>query len=139
MQVFYSSGNTKIPMKITFYSVLINISLSIILKIYFGFLGICSATSISAWISLIIQILYLKKQKLLSINYNIYFNIIKSIIFSIIMYYSIILIKNYTRFNISITHNQLNNIYNLLIIILLGILIYIAPYIYLTSKKKHNL
>ena len=67
---FFSRQNTKTPMLIAFFSLLINISLNYLLAFYFelGHLGLAIASSISAIVSVIILSLILKREGLISFS-----------------------------------------------------------------------
>jgi putative peptidoglycan lipid II flippase len=47
--IFYAHGDTKTPMRITIYSLLVNTFLNIVLMIPFGHVGIAMGSSIAAW------------------------------------------------------------------------------------------
>ena len=47
--VFYAKGDTKTPMRITIYSLLVNTFLNIVLMIPFGHVGIAMGSSIASW------------------------------------------------------------------------------------------
>ena len=67
---FFSRQNTKTPMLVAFFSLLINISLNYLLAFYFelGHLGLAIASSISAIASVIILSLILKREGLISFS-----------------------------------------------------------------------
>ena len=64
---FYSMSDTKNPLKFSLYAISINIVLSVPLFIGFGVIGIAYATSVSAWIHVII---FYKKLKELSLVFT---------------------------------------------------------------------
>jgi putative peptidoglycan lipid II flippase len=82
MQIFYANSDTKTPMNITIYSLLINIFLNILFIVKFDYFGIAIGTSIAAWISVIMQIIYLNRYRLINIDNSTYFYIFKSILIS---------------------------------------------------------
>ena len=47
--IFYANGDTKTPMRITIWSLLVNTFLNIVLMIPFGHVGIAMGSSIAAW------------------------------------------------------------------------------------------
>ncbi len=59
--VFFAYENVKPTLYITFFNLVLNTVLSIILFTYMGFVGIAIATSISAWISVVVLYYYLQK------------------------------------------------------------------------------
>ena len=97
MQAFYASGDTKTPMTITIYTLLINIALNLILILKLDYFGIALGTSISAWVSVIIQIIYLQKRGLIKLINTTYIYIIKCNLACIIMFFFV----NYSLHHIS--------------------------------------
>ncbi len=49
--IFYANGDTKTPLKITLYSMLLNTLLNIMLMMPFGHVGIAAGSSIAAWVN----------------------------------------------------------------------------------------
>jgi putative peptidoglycan lipid II flippase len=69
--IFFSHGNTKTPMYITFFSVAINVGVSLFLmKLGFGVFGIVTGTAMSYAISCIISYIILLKWKLFEIDFE---------------------------------------------------------------------
>jgi putative peptidoglycan lipid II flippase len=60
---FFASLETKIPVKISALSVLVNVILSVILVKEFAQVGIAFATSVSAWVNIILLYLVLHRKK----------------------------------------------------------------------------
>ena len=60
---FFARHNTKIPFYISFFSVLLNIVISVFLFNKVGFIIIPIATSISSWFNVVILYIFLKKKK----------------------------------------------------------------------------
>ncbi len=137
--IFFAYENAKPTLYVTVINLFFNTTLSIILFIYMGFVGIAIATSISAWISVIIMNYYLHK--------NNYFKVQKKIILPITMIiFTSFLIHNYLIF---IKKNYLlisefmkgNDIIFLLFSVLSSILLYLIlisiykPFRYSQLKK----
>ena len=57
--IFFAYENVKPTLYVTFFNLVLNTVLSIILFLYIGFVGIAIATSISAWISVLVLYYYL--------------------------------------------------------------------------------
>ena len=83
--VFYSMADTKNPLKYSLIAIGINITLSVPLFVNFGVVGIAYATSLSAWVHLIIIFVKLRRLKLILINMQIFTEIIKIIFSSLMM------------------------------------------------------
>jgi putative peptidoglycan lipid II flippase len=140
MQSFYANGDTKNPMKVTMYSLLINVILNILLIIKFDYFGIALGTSISAWISIIIQIIYLKKYNLIAIKNSTYIYIFKSNVASLIMLFMVYFSFFYTGNIIYTTNSILYKILALSLSIVLGIIIYFSiVFIFGMFKKQSNI
>ena len=50
-QLFYAKGDTKTPVRIAVYGMIINVSLSLFLMQFFGYVGIALATGITVWVN----------------------------------------------------------------------------------------
>jgi putative peptidoglycan lipid II flippase len=91
--IFYANSDTKTPMIITIYSMIINSILNILLMIPFGYIGIALGSSISAWINI-----YLLRRNIpynWIIDKDIKLFVGKILFASIIMYIVIIINNNY--------------------------------------------
>ena len=75
--VFFAYENAKLPLIISFFNLIINTVLSILFFAYFGFIGIALATSISAWLNVLVLYVFLSRRK--------YFNASKAIFFPILV------------------------------------------------------
>ena len=71
--VFFAYENAKLPLIISFFNLIINTGLSILFFYNIGFIGIALATSISAWLNVIVLYIFLSKRK--------YFNLSKAIFY----------------------------------------------------------
>ena len=78
-------ADTKNPLKYSLIAIGINITLSVPLFVNFGVVGIAYATSLSAWVHLIIIFVKLRRLKLILINMQIFTEIIKIIFSSLMM------------------------------------------------------
>jgi putative peptidoglycan lipid II flippase len=96
---FFARDNTKTPLYISIFMVIINISISVSLFESYGFIIIPIATSISTWVGVLIYIYLLNKKNSLLLNKNLIPNFIKilgsTIIMSIMM---VLLINNYETY-----------------------------------------
>ena len=82
---FFARDNTKIPFYISFFSVFLNISISVIYFKELGFIIIPIATSIATWCAVVIYLVMLLKLKYLNTSSIFYINFIKTIISTVIM------------------------------------------------------
>jgi len=82
---FFARHNTKIPFYISLFSVLLNITISIIFFKEFGFLIIPIATTISSWFNAIFLFIFLKKKNLFSFNLIFINRFIKTLVASVLM------------------------------------------------------
>jgi len=73
--VFFAYENAKLPLIISFFNLLINTTLSIFFFYKIGFIGIALATSISAWLNVLVLYIFLSRRK--------YFNLSRAIFFPI--------------------------------------------------------
>ena len=121
MQTFYSSGDTKTPMKISLCSLVVNIVCTLIFIYFLGFTGLAVATSISSWLIIFLQIFYLKKFKLLLIDNKTYCYIAKSVLISAMMFIFLFIMKTLPIFNVYTASTALIKIPILGFLILAGI------------------
>jgi putative peptidoglycan lipid II flippase len=90
-RIYYAMHNTKIPVINSIIGVIINIILALILSKYMGVSGLALATSLSAFITAILLVFYLKKFNIF-LNYkNILSCFFKKIISATLAIFSIIL------------------------------------------------
>ncbi len=73
--VFFAYENAKLPLIIAFFNLIINTALSIFFFYYIGFIGIALATSISAWLNVLVLSIFLSRRK--------YFNLSRAIFYPI--------------------------------------------------------
>lgn len=118
IKVLYSLKKTKVTMYIGFFSIITNTILNLILIKQFNYIGLASATSASACLSMIIYMLYLNKN--IKINYS--FEWIKTTLICVIMGVTVYVLHN------AISDNMFNNIVGLIVLLLLDLLIGVTVY-----------
>ena len=137
--IFFAYENAKPTLYITAINLIINTILSIILFIYIGFIGIPIATSISAWISIILMNYFLIKYDYFRISNRIIIPITIITIVSLIMYLYLFFVKNYLGLYFNLF--QVYEIIFLLFSVLSSILLYFIlisfykPFKYSEIKK----
>ena len=136
-KVFYSLQDTKIPMLTGIVTMTINIALNIILVRVWGHVGLALATSIAAYIGMIILFIKLSNkigdfgQKIIGIN------LIKSIIASIIM--GIITVISYNHFIKFSEESTIRSVIVLISSIMIGIISYVILLKCLKVKEINNI
>ena len=93
--IFFAYENARPTLYITATNLVINTTLSIVLFVNLGFIGIPIATSISAWISVLLMNYSLHKNNYYQISRRIIFPGTIIIIISLIMYLYLIFLENY--------------------------------------------
>jgi putative peptidoglycan lipid II flippase len=93
--MFYANGDTKTPLKITIYTLIMNTALNIILMYFLSHTGIALGTSIAAWFNIYLLYKYAKKNYNLHIDLSVINFTIKIIISCTIMSLIIFLIQHY--------------------------------------------
>ena len=86
--VFFAFENAKLPLIISFFNLIINTALSILLFSYFGFIGIALATSISSW-------LFLSNKKYFNLSRAIFYPILVVVFASAVLGFYLIWAKYY--------------------------------------------
>tara|TARA_B100000989_G_scaffold36205_1_gene23007 strand:- start:15707 stop:16756 length:1050 start_codon:yes stop_codon:yes gene_type:complete len=94
---FFASEDTKTPVYVSLICMFINLILNLILIGPYQHIGLVIATTISAWINVILLFFLLNKKKIITFETNIISVILKSIMCSLIM---AILISNFIDLNI---------------------------------------
>ena len=132
---FFARDNTKTPLYISIFMVIINISISVSLFASYGFIIIPIATSISTWTGVFIYIYLLNEKNSLLLNKKLIPNFIKilasTIIMSIIM---VLLINNYESY-LNYTY-KFKAIYLLSIVGFVGIVYLLSCYLFGILKLK---
>lgn len=121
-RAFYSLHDTKTPMINGAIAIIFNIVLNIIFSKYMGYIGLALATTISAFIGLLLFILSMQKKVGSFGLRNILFTSIKSIIASLIM--GLITSFAYGKLNGRLGYGSINEIITLGIAITLGAIVY---------------
>jgi len=93
--IFYANGDTKTPLKITLFSIIINTGMNLLLMDSLKHIGIAVGTSIAAWYNLGLLYSYTTKQNKLHIEDGIKLFCGKILLCCIIMSIIIALIKHY--------------------------------------------
>ena len=134
---FFAKEDTITPIKVSLFSISINLILNLLLIDEFKHVGLAISTSVAAWVNMIILISLLIREKIKFEKDIITFSI-KVIISTIIMGISIKLISNIFEQNlINIRFFQINNA-RLIFVIFFAILTYFAS-IYLLGIKDISL
>jgi putative peptidoglycan lipid II flippase len=82
---FFARDNTRIPFYISFFSVFLNVLISVIYFKKVGFIIIPIATSIATWSGVLIYLILVLKLKYLNTKYLFFNNMVKILISSLIM------------------------------------------------------
>ncbi|WP_410528031.1 murein biosynthesis integral membrane protein MurJ [Rickettsia tamurae] len=93
--IFYANGDTKTPLKITLFSIIINIGINLLLMDSLKHIGIAVGTSIAAWYNLGLLYSYTTKQNKLHIEAGIKLFCGKILLCCTLMSIIIALIKHY--------------------------------------------
>ncbi|WP_410525716.1 MULTISPECIES: murein biosynthesis integral membrane protein MurJ [spotted fever group] len=93
--IFYANGNTKTPLKITLFSIIINTGMNLLLMDSLKHIGIAVGTSIAAWYNLGLLYSYTTKQNKLHIETGIKLFCGKILLCCTLMSIIIALIKHY--------------------------------------------
>jgi putative peptidoglycan lipid II flippase len=133
---FFARDNTKTPLYISIFMVIINISISVSLFKTYGFIIIPIATSLSTWIGVLIYIYLLNEKNYLLLNKKLLPNFIKILASTIIMsLMMVLLINNYeTYLNYSY---KFKAIYLLLIVGFVGIVYLLSCNLFGILKLKN--
>ena len=94
--IFFANENAKPILYITVLNLITNTALSIALFINIGFIGIPIATSISAWISILLMNYYLKKYDYYLISKKMFLPTTIIIVVSFVMYLYLSFLKYYS-------------------------------------------
>ena len=134
---FFAREDTITPIKVSLFSISINLILNLLLIDEFKHVGLAISTSVAAWVNMIILISLLIREKIKFEKDIIIFSI-KIIISTMIMGISIQLTSNIFEQNlINIRFFEINNV-RLIFVIFFAILIYFVS-IYLLGIKDISL
>ena len=121
--VFFARGNTTIPVRISILCMVVNILLSIILMEYIYHVGIALATSISAWLNVILLLIMISFKDIELIRKNTIKTLIKMLCASILM--GVVIFElNDIFYEILISGSNIK-IFYLLFIVLSGLISYL--------------
>ena len=140
--IFFAYENPKPALYVTLINLMMNTLLSIILFIQFGFVGIAIATSISAWVSVIIMQYFLNKNHYFKLTSDFYPSLIIIILVSSLIYFYLTFIN--VSMNDVFEVIKLNKIIFLLFSVVSSILLYFfiisfyKPFSYKELKKVIN-
>jgi len=126
----FARHNTKIPFYFSFFSVNINIIISIYFFKEFGFIIIPIATTISSWLNVLLLFIYINRKKYYSINLAFIKSMFKIIVSTILTSY---VFYNFIKF---FSENlKYDSEYKLLTIILLVIITFVI-YLFISILTK---
>ncbi len=137
--IFFAHEKAKPTLYIAIINIIINTVLSIVLFINIGFVGIPIATSVSAWISVILMNYFLEKYDYYKISNRIFLPITIIFIASLLMYFYLLFLTKYPEIFISLFQDH--EIIFLLFSVLSSILLYFIlisfykPFRYSEIKK----
>ena len=131
---FFANEDTKTPIKISLFCMLINLILNLILIREFLHVGLAISTSVSAWINFILLFYILNKNLNYSFDISIFKVFLKVLLASLTMSY--IVLKTY---EFMINNFEMYTLYNtnfiLILCIIFGIIIYSALMYFLGIKE----
>ena len=131
---FFANEDTKTPIKISLFCMLINLILNLILIKDFFHVGLAISTSISAWVNSMLLIYVLKKKINYSLDLSILKVFLKVIIASSLMSYIILQAYEFIINNFN-DYSFFNTNFTLLMCIILGTIIY-ALLVYLLGTNE---
>jgi putative peptidoglycan lipid II flippase len=133
--IFYANCDTKTPMKLTIYGLIVNSTLNIILMQFIGHIGIALGSSIAAWFYLYLLIKSTHKNGLFRITTGTKLFITKIFISSLIMAAAVAMILNIATASFYSTTTMLQILY-LMGFITLGATIYFSCGVILGTITK---
>ena len=114
---FFARDNTRIPFHISFFSVFLNVLISLVYFKEIGFVIIPIATSIATWFAVLIYLVLIIKFKYFNIKRPFFINILKILISSLIMSVALYFLLGFFEDNL-IYSNYYKSFYLIMIIIL---------------------
>ena len=133
---FFARDDTKTPFYISVFVVLSNIFISLTFFKEIGFVIIAIATSVSTWFGVIIYVLLLQKKKLLLIKPNLFMNILKIILSTIIMSLILWFFLDYFSQSLEYT-DKFKSVYLLFIVSFVATIYLITCYLLRVLKIKN--
>ena len=95
----FARHNTKTPFHFSLISVVVNIFISVYFFKDYGFIIIPIATTISSWINAILLFIYLQKNDVYKLNFNLFFSFLKIMCLSFISaYFFYYLLNNFSYY-----------------------------------------
>lgn len=134
--IFYANGDTKTPLRITIYSIVINSFLNILLMLTMGYLGIALGSAISGWINSALLVNYSRIYGNFKITHNTKLFVSKIVLSSIIMGIFILSSKNYFTSVLINTDNVIIKCLTLTIIIVMSIVIFMTGTYFFKLHKE---
>lgn len=115
---FFARSNTKTPMKIAIFCVLLNVVFNYIFHLYnFGYVGIILASIVASYINFSLLFFFAYQKKYFSFQQNFWQKIIKILLCAVFMASCLWFCKNYFG-------NDLWQIWQLALVIVIGLLVY---------------
>ena len=133
--IFFAQKNTKAPIRAAMVAICSNLVLNALLMRKFQFAGIAIATMISGYLQMLVLGKYLGNTNVF--NKQFILQISKILVSTIIIYFVILLAKNYIV--IQYTNETLNNILVLTIYSLIGLIVYLLMLSLLKDQAVCNL
>lgn len=100
--IYFANEEPKLPLIFALITVILNTTLSIILFLRYGFLGIAAATSISSWVNVSLLYIYLMKKDYFKHSNSLFTPIFVIIVASLLLGIYLFILKNiYLSFNFS--------------------------------------
>jgi len=133
----FARHNTKIPFYFSFFSVIINIIISIYFFNKIGFIIIPISTTISSWLNALLLFIYLTNKKYFSIKFNFIktlFKIILSTILTSIIFYNLI-----NFFSNNLTYNSEYKLLTIIFLVIVTFIIYILISILTKAFKTSDI
>ncbi len=119
---YFARGNTSFPFKVSVFTVITNILISIIFFKKYGFLSIAAGTTISCWLAVMIYKFYLKKDKFHSTDNTFIERFSKIIVCSLIM--GSILYFQFFYFKDDFATKEISKVFYLIFIVADSIIVY---------------
>ena len=131
LPIFYSTGDTKNPLRYSLISAAINIFMALFLFSKYGIIGIALSTSFSSWVNFLLLSNKSKSFMISVFSARLYFDLVKVIFSSTVMAYAIFFLLNIlTDFSIAS---------QILIITPMGMLIYFLILFLLGVLNKNDI
>ncbi len=134
---YFARGDTKSPLKFAVVCLIINVSLNIILMQYFAHVGLAIATSISAWVNVLMLCSGLILRRHYAIKKDLIVRLLKFILCSLFMGAVLWFVQKQVHFLIKGENSQ--QTFGLIILIFSGISAYIIATFTIQAVKKEEL